>query len=232
MNYRKTIAIALMSLFFTQISFAQKKQLDHSVYDDWKSLSNTSVSNDGRFVVAIIKPQEGDSKLFIQDLKKDKKFEHNRISKYTMSPDGKRTVALLKAPFADTRQAKIDKKKKDKMPKDSLIVINNETFDYYIIPNVESYKTSQELGNYVAYITTSSVNTANITKDTATSKEKNNKKKEVLIVHNITTQLEDKTYEGYEYNLTIEYEEDLDYDKEVIVTVIKVDKLYYVVMKK
>lgn len=48
----------------------------------------------------------------------------------------------------------------------------------------------------------------------------------------ITFEIGDKTYEGYEYNLTIEYEEDLDYDKEVTVTVIKVDKLYYVVMKK
>ena len=153
MDYKKTFAIALLSLFFVQISFSQKKQLDHTVYDDWKSLSNTSVSDDGRFTVAIIRPQEGDSKLFIQDLKKKKNFEYNRISSYKLSPDGKHTVALLKAPFADTRQAKIDKKKKDEMPKDSLVVINNETFDYYILPNVESYKTSEKLGNYVVYTT-------------------------------------------------------------------------------
>ena len=154
MDYKKTFAIALLSLFFVQISFSQKKQLDHTVYDDWKSLSITSVSDDGRFTVAIIRPQEGDSKLFIQDLKKKKNFEYNRISSYKLSPDGKHTVALLKAPFADTRQAKIDKKKKDEMPKDSLLIINNETFTYYVLADVASYKTSQELGNYVAYATT------------------------------------------------------------------------------
>ena len=65
MNHTKTLAFIFVSLFLIQFSFAQKKQLDHSVYDDWKSLSNVSVSDNGKFVATIIKPQEGDSKLFI-----------------------------------------------------------------------------------------------------------------------------------------------------------------------
>ena len=201
MDYKKTFALALLSLFFIQVSFAQKKQLDHTVYDDWKSLSNISVSDDGRFTVAIIRPQEGDSKLFIQDLKKKKDFEYNRISSYQLSPDGKHTVALLKAPFADTRQAKIDKKKKDEMPKDSLLIINNESFAYYVLPDVKSYKTSQELSNYVAYTTTLTPDTTATAMDTTATatdsikakpkKESNSKKKEALILHNLITQTQD-----------------------------------------
>ena len=201
MDLKKTFTIALLSLFFIQISFAQKKQLDHTVYDDWKSLSNISVSDDGRFTAAIIRPQEGDSKLFIQDLKKKKNFEYNRISSYKLSPDGKHTVALLKAPFADTRQAKIDKKKKDEMPKDSLLIINNETFAYYILADVASYKTSQELGNYVAYTTTITPDTTVTTMDTTATvsdsikvkpkKKSNSKKKEALVLHNLLTQTQD-----------------------------------------
>src|SRR5690554_2598590 len=122
MNRTKTFAIILVSLFLIQFSFAQKKELDHSVYDDWKSLSNISVSDNGKFVASIIKPQEGDSKLFIQNLNKKSTFEYNRVSTYKLSPNGSHTVALLKAPFADTRQAKIDGKKKDEMPKDSLLI--------------------------------------------------------------------------------------------------------------
>ena len=60
--YRRLfIAFALLSISST--SFSQKKQLDHSVYDDWKSLRDISISHDGRFVNAIISPQEGDSTL-------------------------------------------------------------------------------------------------------------------------------------------------------------------------
>ena len=212
MNYKKTIAIALMCMFFIQVSFAQKKQLDHTVYDDWKSLSNISVSDNGQFTVAIITPQEGDSKLLIQDLKKKRNFEYNRISSYSLSPNGKYTVALLKAPFADTRQAKIDKKKKEEMPKDSLLIIDNETFAYYILADVASYKTAQELGNYVAYATTPAPDTTAVTTDTTSlatdtikskpKKKSNAKKKEVIVLHNLTTQTQDtlKNTKDYLFN--------------------------------
>ena len=212
MNFKKTIATALTSLFFIQASFSQKKQLDHSVYDDWKSLSNISVSDDGRFTVAIIKPQEGDSKLFIQDLKKKKNFEYNRISNYSLSTNGKHTVALLKAPFADIRKAKIDKKKKEEMPKDSLLIIDNETFTYYVLANVASYKTSEELGNYVAYATTPALDTTTITADTTgvatdtieskPKKKSNDKKNEVIVLHNLSTQIQDtlKNTKDYIFN--------------------------------
>ena len=209
MDYKKIIIVALLSLFFIQV-FAQKKELDHTVYDSWKSLSNISVSDDGQFTVAIINPQEGDGKLFIRDLKKKKNFEYNRISSYKLSPNGKHTVALLKAPFTDTRQAKIDKKKKDEMPKDSLLIINNETFTYYVLPNVKSYKTSQYLGNYVAYATTLIPDTTAIaiidTVSTKTDsiankpkKKKNGKKKDVLILHNFITQTEDTLQNTKDY---------------------------------
>lgn len=208
MNYRKIFVAALLSLFFFQLS-AQKKQLDHSVYDDWKRLSNISTSDYGRFTAAIIKPQEGDSKLFLQDLKNNKTFEYNRVSSYKLSPDGKQTVAFLKAPFADTRQAKIDKKKKDEMPKDSLLIVDNETFAYYILPDVDSYKTSQEMSNYVAYKTTMSPDTTVVNNDTTSmandsianqpKKKKNGKKKEIVILHNLTTQKQDTLQNTEEY---------------------------------
>ena len=209
MDYKKTIAIGLTCLFFIQASFPQKKQLDHTVYDDWKSLTNISVDNSGRFTIAIINPQEGDSKLFIQDLKKNKSFEHNRISSYSLSTDGKHTVALLKAPFADTRKAKIEKKKPDEMPKDSLLIIDNETFTYYILPDVKSYKTSQELGNYVAYAITLApdttkmgADTISVTTDSIKSKPKKkdiSKKKEVVVLHNLITQQKDTLQNTKEY---------------------------------
>ena len=114
--YRRLfIAFALLSIRST--SFSQKKQLDHSVYDDWKSLRDISISHDGRFVNAIISPQEGDSTLYIRDLKTRKELKIHRVNKYTLSPDGKFTVGVLKAPFSETRQAKIKKKKSDDFPK-------------------------------------------------------------------------------------------------------------------
>ncbi len=207
MSHLKAIAILLVFSFSSFLTFSQKKQLDQTVYDDWKSLANITIDNNGRFAVAIINPQEGDSKLFIQDLKKNKIFQHNRVSGFSLSPDGSFTVALLKAPFADTRKAKIDKKKPEEMPKDSLLIINNETFTFKILPNVKSYKTSSELGNYVAYKTTLKKDTTSIQKDTtalpkdtlSNKKKENIKDKELLVLHNLKTNTQDTLHNATDF---------------------------------
>ncbi len=37
-------------------ALAQKKPLDHSVYDGWQSIAERSISNDGKYVVYAINP--------------------------------------------------------------------------------------------------------------------------------------------------------------------------------
>src|SRR4249920_1287322 len=57
----------LLILFFSfQLIMAQKKPLDHSVYDGWQSIGQKLISNDGKWVVYTIDPQEGDNELVIQ----------------------------------------------------------------------------------------------------------------------------------------------------------------------
>jgi hypothetical protein len=45
---------------------AQKKPLDHSVYDEWQNVNERCVSNDGRWVLFTVTPQQGDGLLVIQ----------------------------------------------------------------------------------------------------------------------------------------------------------------------
>ena len=52
---------------------AQKKPLTHDVYDSWKSVGERQLSNDGKWAVFAINPQEGDGNLIIQSLQSDKK---------------------------------------------------------------------------------------------------------------------------------------------------------------
>ena len=57
--------------------FAQKKPLDHSVYDGWQSVGSRKISNDGKWVGYNIDPQEGNSKLYLssQNLKAHLNFQ-------------------------------------------------------------------------------------------------------------------------------------------------------------
>lgn len=216
---RTLASLTLSILLSSPLAFSQKKPLDHSVYDGWKSLSRVTVSDDGQVVAALIAPQEGDTALFMQrvDPKRTSMTSSQlpsltlpRVNRYTLSTDGRWTVGLLKAPLAERRQARIDKKKKEDFPKDSLVIVDNRTFAVQKIPNVTSYKSATEMNHHVAYTLTYTKET--VPQDTVKEKplppdsienrgRKNEKEKpqEVVILRNLLSQKEDTLYNVKEH---------------------------------
>ena len=183
-NMKRSTRLTLCLLLLTMMLHSQKIPLDHSVYDSWKSLTGTTVSNDGRIVATLISPQEGDTTLYIRDLSTNRTLTLERVIRYKLSTDGKWSVGLVRAPFAERRQARIDKKKAEEMPKDSLLIINNLTFDVQKIADVKSFKTAQESLTHVAYTTT-------LPKDSTKKEEKKEKPAELLILRDLSSQGED-----------------------------------------
>ena len=66
---RHIILIILLSASLT--SLAQKKELDHDVYDSWNTITQQQLSIDGQRVVYVLKPGWGDTRLVIRDQKKN-----------------------------------------------------------------------------------------------------------------------------------------------------------------
>ncbi|MBR4775711.1 MAG: S9 family peptidase [Bacteroidales bacterium] len=134
--------IFLPCLLLTLALQAQKKPLDHSVFDSWQAVANTSVSASGKVVSYEVNPQEGDGTLTIRIAAKkgERTVEIPRGYRTTLLDDDSYAVCLIKAPFKDTRKAKIDGKKGDKLPQDSLAVINLSNGAIVKYPNVKSYK--------------------------------------------------------------------------------------------
>ncbi|WP_019539446.1 alpha/beta hydrolase family protein [Proteiniphilum acetatigenes] len=180
----KGVLISVCFLFSITVLHSQKKPLDHSVYDDWKSLQHITISDDGSFLGAIISPQEGDSVLFVRDLKNNQSLTLKGVNKYTLSTDGKYTVGLIKAPFAERREARIKKKKAEDLPEDSLAIIYNDSFRIEKITAVKSFKTGEKTISHIAYTITQK-------SDTTVEKNKLTKPKELLVIRNIATQHED-----------------------------------------
>lgn len=148
----KRILLAGTSFFMIfPIVNGQKKVLDHSVYDTWKSLSNISISNDAKYSAVSINEQEGNNSLLITNLQNNKQFEIPRAYNYKITPDQKHIIALIKAPYETIRTAKIKKTSDEKMPKDSLAIINLDKFSITKIPNVKNYKIGKDFSNYLAY---------------------------------------------------------------------------------
>ena len=120
----KRIKLLLAALSILSSVLAQKKPLDHAVYDGWQSVGEKKLSNDGKYVAFTVDVQEGDGRLCVSSTDGSYKRDFARGYNATFSQDGRFLVFKVKAPYADTRQARIKKKKADDMPKDSLFILD------------------------------------------------------------------------------------------------------------
>jgi hypothetical protein len=102
--------ILLFSLFSAvgMSAFAQKtakKPLDHSVYDSWQNISNQNISNDGKWIVYVVKPQQGDASMVISTAKNTGKVTVARADTARFTSDSKYAVFLIRPFYAATRLA-------------------------------------------------------------------------------------------------------------------------------
>ena len=191
-TYLKCVFLGIAYLLLAIPGNAQKKVLDHTVYDSWKSISNTGITNDGSFSALVVKEQEGNDYLLINNLKTDKSLILPRAYSFSISPDQKYVIANIKAPFVDIRQAKIKKTADEKMPKDSLAIISLNNFSIVKIPNVKDYRTGKDFSEYIAYTIDDSVKV----------KDKKEIKARTLILRNLYTAKEDTIKRATEYTFS------------------------------
>ena len=175
-NYLIMAALAA-ALCWASDALAQKKPLDHDVYDSWQSVSGVKRSDDGRVLVWNVNPQEGDGTLYVRSFaslrmtnasrmtKKSRAAGHSERSEEstlaiprgyqpTIDPAGKWVVCRIKPEFAKTRQERIDKKKKDEQSKDTLAVIDLSTMQIKKFASVESYSAGSFGMPFIAYKST------------------------------------------------------------------------------
>jgi len=134
------------------VTAQNKKPLDHTVYDNWKSIAERMISNDGKFVVYTVNPQEGDGELVIQNPITKYKKVIPRGYNATITEDSKFLLFKIKPLFQDTRQAKIKKKTADETPKDSLGIIELGKDSMLKIAKIKSYKAPEKGSGWMAYL--------------------------------------------------------------------------------
>lgn len=132
-------------------ALADKKILGHDDFDAWKSVRNMAVSRNGEWTAFAVNPQEGDGVLTFYNTRTRKRVEVPRGYNAGISADARWGVALVKAPFADTRAAKIAKKKDSELPQDSLVIVDLRTLQVTRIGDVTDYRIARDGGEWVAF---------------------------------------------------------------------------------
>ncbi len=82
-----------------------------------QSVSERSISNNGKYVAYTISPQEGDGTLVIQATDNSFKKEFARGSNAVITPDNRFVIFRLKPFFKDVREARIKRKNQTICPK-------------------------------------------------------------------------------------------------------------------
>ena len=208
----KKLLLMMMCALTVASVHAQKKPLDHSVYDAWKSVGAISVPRNGDILMYNINPGEGDTELVIENIRTGKKIVVPRATRAKLNEDGSKVVAVIRPLFSETRQAKIKKAKKDDMPKDSLAIIDVKTGKIEKFANLKSHATADKWSDYLAYeLTPAKEKPAK--KDNAKDDKKDNAKDDkkkpapkkdnkALIVMNVKTAQTDtlKNVTSYKFN--------------------------------
>ncbi len=143
--------ILLLSLVSFK-SIAQKRPLNHSDYDGWNGITETKITNNGHWVAYILKPQDGDNKLVFYPLIGNAIDTIHRASDLNIMQNAEWAVFKIAPSKKQTYTAKLAKKKKEDLPKDSLGIYNIGKHELLKLPNLKSFKFPEKSNGTLVYL--------------------------------------------------------------------------------
>ncbi|MBK9358951.1 MAG: S9 family peptidase [Bacteroidales bacterium] len=186
MKKNQTAFLLLVSGFlltYITASSQERIPLSHDVYDNWKNLERPQISNNGKFVAYEINPQQGDGSLIVSIPAETRNDTIERACEASFSPGNGFIVYKVKPFYRETRKAKLDGKKKDELPKDSLGISAFNGKDYRL-PGLKSFSLPVKGSDWLAALLETpepEKTTDTSAKDTSALKKAENqdKKKEI-----------------------------------------------------
>lgn len=148
---RPHLWLAAAALLIAAPAMAQKKPLDHSVYDSWNAVRQRSISDNGKYVAFTVAPQEGDGYAEVKttDGKSIAKIERGTGLRFTA--DSRFVVMTVTPKQADVDKAREEKKKPADMPKNDLLIIELANGNRTTINRVATWSMPSEDNGWLIY---------------------------------------------------------------------------------
>jgi dipeptidyl aminopeptidase/acylaminoacyl peptidase len=149
--------LLLCTLFITAVAQKKtaapvvKKTLSHTVYDSWKEISSKAITNDGNYAAIAINPQDGDGKIVFYNLKTGTQDSVKRADNISLTYDSKFAIFKVRPPQKVVKDLRRQKKKKEDMPKDTLVLYSFTSRKTEKIPEVRTYRIPEKAGGWIAY---------------------------------------------------------------------------------
>lgn len=152
---RHLLLFLSLSLLFAAGLIAQtpaKKALDHADMDRWKTIENTRLSDDGRWISYELRTLEGDPELVLYDGAYGKEQRFVRAQDAAMSADSRYLVFRIKPSVDTLREQRRRKVKKEDLPKDTLGIYDLSSGKLEKIPDLKAYYLSRRWSDWLAWL--------------------------------------------------------------------------------
>ena len=144
--------LILVAAFTLSLSvFSQKKSLQISDFANWKRIENRQISNNGQFVAYELNKQKGDGMLIVHSIQTQKNdtILYGKNAKF--AANSKYIVFNIALPEDSLRKLKLAKTAKDKMPKESMGVLDLTTHQVSTFAKVKSFQLSDDESSWLSY---------------------------------------------------------------------------------
>lgn len=150
MKYQIALAFLLTStLLFGQS--AQKKIMTPEVFNEWFTIGQRSISNNGNWIAYDLTREDGDGRLELYNTRTEARKAFPRGTGGQFSADNGFLVFKIKPAVDSIRAQKKNKVKKSDQTKDSLGVYNLSTGELTKIEAVASFKLPEKWAGYLAF---------------------------------------------------------------------------------
>jgi len=207
-----------------------KKPLTHDVYDSWRVIRNSKISQDGSWVLYLETPQDGDGKIIVLNSETEKRFSHTigytgekvdseKNANPQFSYDEKYVVFLISKSQNEIKEKeKKNNKKKEKKDKNkikNLGIMNLDDGEVTVVERVKIFSMPEENGNWLAYLKEKPEEKKKEDKENQREAEKEEKKKK---------ESEKKEEKGEKKDKKDKKKKKKKYGTELIVKSLKTDK--------
>jgi len=164
--FRRLVILGALLLACPAFLAAQapgKKMLTHEDYNIWKSIGNTTFSNNGDWIAFVVSPREGDGVMTLRSVgdRTPRIGEVARGSGIQMTSDSRFMVFTIDPMFSVVDSLQKEGKRGEDLPKDSLGIIqlssafgSGGAFDsgFFKRDRVKSWKMPADEGDVLAYV--------------------------------------------------------------------------------
>ncbi len=143
----------LLALAFLIALPAQaQRALTHDDYSAWSRIQDEAISPDGAWAAWVQQPYERDATLHVRSTDARTLWTFARGTGPVFTDDARYVAFAIAPPRDSTRQAKLDGKKGDKLPQDSLGVVDLSSGSVFKAPQLKSMRMPADGTGWMAYL--------------------------------------------------------------------------------